>query len=159
MNERIELTDKDITMRFFSENMAQVIISNKHGTNEFLTKEEAEQLKQQMIEDHQKSYLHDSLQRECQTMLDTISQLSIANRMFGDENNQLREQCSKLDKENKELKEKLKFYLEPFELRPTYQELEKKLEKIQKVFDNIHFTDDGERFNDKIREILESKND
>ncbi len=37
-----------------------------------------------------------------------------------------------LEQEIAQLKEKLKFYLEPFELRPTYQELEKKLTKIKK---------------------------
>ena len=47
-----------------------------------------------------------------------------------------------VDKRNdeiKQLKEKMKFYLEPFELRPTYQELEKKLSNIDRIV-NTRYT-------------------
>lgn len=58
-------------------------------------------------------------------------------------------------KENKELKEKLKFYLEPFELRPTYQELEKKLDYVIGLIENMQW--DEEDIGSQLKKYLGSK--
>jgi len=62
--------------------------------------------------------------------------------------------------ENKLLKEKLKFYLEPFKLRPTYQELEKKLEKIEQLregWTREEVYEKWKEFNNKFIAILKEK--
>lgn len=51
--------------------------------------------------------------------------------------------CNLLQHDNQQLREKLKFYTEPFELRPTYQVLEKKLKKIEEWANEPQFGDNG----------------
>ena len=57
-------------------------------------------------------------------------------------------------KKAEQLQEKLKFYLEPFELRPTYQELEKIVEKLKKEYIDC---DEYPPLTKWFKELLETK--
>ncbi len=69
---------------------------------------------------------------------------------FKDTSEMVNHFVSEYRKEIKHLKEKLKFYTEPFEMRPTYQVLEQKLEKIK---DSLK--DDVEADYYKVKKIKE----
>ena len=85
MTDRIKLTDDDIQIEYDADkwyfNLDYILSSEK----------DAEKLKQQILDDQEKSNLFDSLLIENQTILDTISQVKIANQIHEQENKQLNE--------------------------------------------------------------------
>lgn len=54
-------------------------------------------------------------------------------------------------------KEKLKHYTEPFEMRPTYQVLEQKLDKIRELLNKSYLYSNTSIFESNLKEILGKK--
>jgi len=116
--------------------------------------QEWKSLKSKLEEHLKKVSLFDSLLVENQTILDTISQVKIANKMFSDTNKKLEAQVTQLQ-EYKDNVERLANDDNLWNNRVDIDNIKAKLEKIETECDKPDY--DGDRARELIKAILEEK--